>query len=138
MIEKEIATGFKELDKLLGGLRKSEFAIIGGRPSIGKTSLVLSIAKYVVQNEKVPTAFFSFEMSKEQIVSRYLYENQDLDYLIIDDCSDYTISEFKSECIRLNKDKDIGLIVVDYLQLFPQIYGSKNREIEFAGAVNEL
>ena len=133
-----LTTGFKDLDNTLGGIRKGELVIIGGRPSIGKTSLAISIAKHVAQNEKVPTVFFSFEMSREQILSNYLGMNSDVDNLIIDDRYDYTIFEFISECKHLKKEKDIGLVVIDYLQLFPNTIASKNRDKELAETVNEL
>lgn len=67
-----VPTGFTELDKLLAGLQKSDLIIIAARPSVGKTSLALDIARQVAIKEKIPTGIFSLEMSKEQLVDRML------------------------------------------------------------------
>ena len=67
-----IATGFSELDNLLAGLQKSDLVILAARPSIGKTSLALDVARYVTTKQKVPVGIFSIEMSKEQLVDRLL------------------------------------------------------------------
>lgn len=67
-----VATGIKKLDELLAGLQKSDLIILGSRPSVGKTSLALDIARHAAVRAKVPTAIFSLEMSKEQLVDRLL------------------------------------------------------------------
>ena len=67
-----IPTGFRDLDRITGGLQPSDFVVVAARPSMGKTSLCLNIAQYVAVNEGKPVALFSLEMSKEQLVQRLL------------------------------------------------------------------
>lgn len=74
-----IATGFADLDRLLGGLQKSDLIILAARPSMGKTSLALDIVRHVGVKEKVPVGIFSLEMSKDQLVDRLLAAEADVD-----------------------------------------------------------
>ena len=67
-----VSTGFNDLDSYLGGLQKSDLVILGGRPSLGKTSLALDIARHVALKEKVPVGIFSLEMSRDQVVDRLI------------------------------------------------------------------
>lgn len=67
-----ISTGYRELDSLLGGLQKSDLVILAARPSVGKTSLALDIARHIAVKNHVPTGIFSLEMSKEQLVDRFI------------------------------------------------------------------
>lgn len=139
-----LPTGFIDLDRKLTGLHKGELIVVAARPAMGKTALVLNIAKHVVKEEKVPTVIFSLEMSKESLVSRLIamdalvdaqsirtgdLTDDDWDRIIesteqiartplfIDDNSSITISELRSKCRKLKQKEDIGLIIVDYLQL---------------------
>ena len=143
-----LATGFSDLDRLLGGLQKSDLVILAARPSMGKTSLALDIVRHVGVNEKVPVGIFSLEMSKDQLVDRLLAAEADVDLwkmrtgrlseeganndferighamgrlsdapIFIDDSATSNIMELRTKGRRLQSEHDLGLIVVDYLQL---------------------
>ncbi len=139
-----LPTGFTDLDHKLTGLHKGELILVAARPAMGKTAFVLNIANHVITREKVPTVIFSLEMSKESLVSRLIAMEARVDAqalrtgnltekdwddiiessdvlshapLIIDDNSSITISELRSKCRKLKQMKDIGLVIVDYLQL---------------------
>ena len=102
-----LATGFVELDKYLGGLQKSDLIILAARPSMGKTSLALDIVRHVGVKEKVPVGVFSLEMSKDQLVDRLLAAEADVDLWRMR----------TGRLADLQAEHDLGLIVVDYLQL---------------------
>ncbi len=162
-----VPTGFKDLDKKLGGLHKSDLIIIAGRPSMGKTALGTNIAfncaiKYQEEkdefhNKKIidggKVAFFSLEMSSEQLATRILAEQtkisgdkmrkaelnkQDFNKiaktsselenlnLIIDDNPVLTIPTLRSRARRLKRLHDINLIIIDYLQLMSSSSNSRN------------
>ncbi len=162
-----VPTGFKDLDKKLGGLHKSDLIIIAGRPSMGKTALGTNIAfncaiKYLeekdeFQNKKIvdggKVAFFSLEMSSEQLATRILAEQtkisgdkmrkaelnkQDFNKiaktsselenlnLIIDDNPVLTIPSLRARARRLKRLHDINLIIIDYLQLMSSSSNSRN------------
>lgn len=154
-----LPTGFFELDKLTTGFHKGDLVIIAARPAMGKTSFALSILHYVTVKEHIPAAFFSLEMAKEQIVMRLLcnearvplkkvrsgfLNKQELDSiteaalnmakapLFIDDTASLTILDLRAKARRLKKEKDIGLIVVDYLQLLRSHRRTENRQQEVA------
>ena len=146
-----LPTGFIDLDKLTSGLQPSDFIILAARPSMGKTALALNIVQNValrahkkVGGEPKSVAFFSLEMSKEQLVSRMLCaeanidsqrlkvgELQDSDWealwaacdvmskakIYIDDTAGITAMEMRSRARRLKAEHGLDLIVVDYLQL---------------------
>ena len=143
-----IPTGFKKLDNLLAGLQRSDLVILAARPSMGKSSLALDIARNVSIIYNLPVGIFSLEMSKDQIVDRLLssYANIDLwklrtgklqdtegdsDYvriqnamgtlseapIYIDDMGTTNILQMRAMARRLQSDRGLGLIVVDYLQL---------------------
>jgi replicative DNA helicase len=145
-----ISTGFLDLDKLLGGFYPTDLIILGGRPSMGKTSLGLNIAMNASkammanQNHGCPVAVFSLEMSKEQLIKRVLSGDTGVssdmirkgtlslndftlltkaknDYqnlpLIVSDHPGMTISSLRTQARILKRKNNIGLIVVDYLQL---------------------
>ena len=147
-----IATGFKDLDKLTSGLQPSDLILVAARPSMGKTAFTLNVATHVAVREKLPVAFFSLEMSKEQLVQRMLcsegaidsqrlrigeLEEQDWTRLIraadrltntpifIDDTAGITVMELRSKARRLKAEHGLSLIVIDYLQLM-QGRSSKN------------
>lgn len=154
-----VPTGFKDLDKLLAGLHRSDLIILAARPSVGKTALALNIA---VNAAKAGTtvALFSLEMSSEQLIQRVLcsearINSQDvrtghikdpdwgnihramgqlatLDFYV-DDSPAVSILEVRAKARRLLRDKTDGLIIVDYLQLMqPQNRRSENRQTEIA------
>lgn len=139
-----VPTGFKELDKLTAGLQKGALVIVAARPGVGKTSFALNIAEHAAIRNKVPVAIFSLEMSKEELVNRVLSSEalvssekmrigdispSDMTKLAhslpsimnapiyIDDTSDISISEIRAKCRRLKLEKNLGLVVIDYLQL---------------------
>lgn len=159
-----LATGFRRLDTVTRGLQKAQFIVLGGRPSHGKTALALNIADYVATREK-PTAvgFFSLEMSKQAIGERLLFararvsawEKQDDVYsakltgalgdlkdapIWIDDSPILTPLEIKAKARRLKTSENIGLLIIDYLQLVTVAgFDSEYREISYASkAFKEL
>ena len=146
-----LATGFKDLDKITSGLQPSDLILVAARPSMGKTAFTLNIASHVAIREKKAVAFFSLEMSKEQLVQRMLcseatidsqrlrigeLEERDWTKLIsaadrlssapiyIDDTPGITVMEMRSKARRLKIEHDLQLIIIDYLQL---MQGSSNK-----------
>lgn len=155
-----VSTGFTALDNMLGGLQKSDLVILAARPSIGKTSLALDIARNVAVKAKMPVGVFSLEMSKEQVVDRLLVSQADIDLwkmrtgrlkddddferighamgmlaeapIFIDDSATANIMEIRTKARRLQAEhKQLGLIVVDYLQLMESRSG-ENRTQEIS------
>ncbi|MBU3978620.1 replicative DNA helicase, partial [Patescibacteria group bacterium] len=139
-----VKTGFIDLDNLLSGMQKTNLLILAARPGQGKTALVLNIAQHIALKEKKPVGIFSLEMSKEELVDRLLIAQSDVDAwrlktgklseedftklsqamgelaeapLFIDDTPGLSILEMRSKARRLQMEHDLGLIVVDYLQL---------------------
>lgn len=147
-----LPTGFKDLDKLTAGLQPSDLILVAARPSMGKTAFTLNIASHVATRENKPVAFFSLEMSKEQLMQRMLcaeglvesqrlrvgdLDEQDWQRLInaadkfsraplyIDDTPGITIMELRSKARRLQQEKGLSLVLIDYLQLM-QGRGNRN------------
>ena len=143
-----ISTGFHDLDHYLGGLQKSDLIILGGRPSLGKTSLALDIARNVALKEQVPVGIFSLEMSRDQVVDRLIAAESTVDLwkirtgrlstdeeindftliqdslsrlseapIFIDDAASPTVMQIRTMARRLKAETNLGLIIVDYLQL---------------------
>jgi replicative DNA helicase len=143
-----LPTGFPDLDNLLAGLQKSDLVILAARPSVGKTSLALDIARQSASKSKVPVGIFSLEMSKEQLVDRLLCaqanvslwrmrtgklsdKEEDNDFsrigdamgqlseapIYIDDSASSNIMEIRTKARRLQVEKGLGLLIIDYLQL---------------------
>lgn len=139
-----VPTGYTELDKMTAGLQASDLVVLAGRPSMGKTALALNIAQHTALVDKTGVALFSLEMSKEQLAMRLLssvgridsqkirtgrLQNEDWPHLsraagmlseapiFIDDTPALSIPEMRSKMRRLASQNDIGLILVDYLQL---------------------
>jgi replicative DNA helicase len=143
-----LPTGFHDLDNLLAGLQKSDLVILAARPSVGKTSLALDIARQSAIISKVPIGIFSLEMSKEQLVDRMLCaqanvslwrmrtgklsdKEEDNDFsrigeamgrlseapIFIDDSASSNIMEIRTKARRLQVEKGLGLLIIDYLQL---------------------
>lgn len=139
-----LPTGFSDLDGLLAGLQLSDLIIIAARPSVGKTSFALNIAEHVALDEGIPVAVFSLEMSKEQLVDRLLASQAKIDLwklrtgnledddfprigqamatlseapLFIDDSAMINVLEMRTKARRLQAERGLGLIVIDYLQL---------------------
>ncbi len=155
-----IPTGFTQLDNILGGLQKSDLIVLAARPSVGKTSLALDIARHVGITSKLPVGVFSLEMSKEQLVDRLLSSQADVELwkmrtgrlkddedfqrighamgllaeapIYIDDSATSNILEIRTKARRLQAEhKGLGLIVIDYLQLMESRSG-ENRTQEIS------
>lgn len=154
-----VPTGFKDLDRLTTGLQPSDLVIIAGRPSSGKTAFALGLVEYAACEAKVPSAVFSLEMSKEQLVQRLLCSRAEVDAyklrggflsesdwpkltrgagvlseapIFIDDSPVLTVLEMRAKARRLKKEKNLGLIVVDYLQLVRPGHRTESREREIS------
>jgi len=139
-----MSTGFRDLDGKLAGLQKSDLIIIAARPSMGKTSLALNIAEHISVEEKAPVAFFSLEMSKEQLVDRLISSQAGVDSwklrtgnlsdddfpkigyamgtlseapFFIDDSPGLTVTEIRAKARRLQMEENLAIVFVDYLQL---------------------
>lgn len=154
-----IPTGYDGLDRLLSGLQKSDLIILAARPSMGKTAFALNLAANMAIRESVPTAIFSLEMSKEQLVQRMLCVESRVDGsrlrkgfltdddwprltsaasvlseapIFIDDTPSLSAFELRAKCRRLSKMHNLGLVVVDYLQLMRSKGKVESREREIA------
>lgn len=139
-----VPTGFGYLDQMTSGFQKSDLVLIAARPAMGKTSFALNIAQYAALHANVTTAIFNLEMSKEQLASRIICSeamvggNQLKDGTLsasdwvrigenmqrlegapiyIDDSSAVTVSDIRAKCRRLKQQHNLGLVVIDYLQL---------------------
>jgi replicative DNA helicase len=150
-----VPTGFADLDRLTGGLQRSDLIILAARPAVGKTSLALSLAHNAAVRFQRSIAIFSLEMSKEQLVQRLLSMDAGVDqqrlrtgwieddeweritYAIgtlseaniwIDDTAGISTVEMRSKARRLQAEHGIDLIIVDYLQLMQATVGGKRNE----------
>ena len=153
-----VPTGFMDLDDLLSGLQKSDLIILAARPSVGKTSLALDIARQVGTLARIPVGIFSLEMSADQLVDRMIAAESNLDLwrlrtgnlkdsdftkineamgtlseapIFIDDTSSANIMEMRTMARRLQAEHDLGLIIIDYLQLM-EGRGNENRVQEIS------
>lgn len=162
-----VPTGFIDLDNITSGWQPSDLVIIAGRPSMGKTALVLSMMRNASIDHEMPIALFSLEMSSLQIVNRLISSEAELDSdkikkgnlkdyewqqllhktdqlnnakIFIDDTPALTILELRAKSRRLKSQHDIQCIIVDYLQLMSGEYGksSGNREQEIASISRSL
>ncbi len=154
-----VPTGFTALDTLTAGLQKSTLVIVAARPGVGKTSFALNIAENAAIKHKIPVAIFSLEMSKEELVNRVLSSEAlipsekmrigDLNAaemtklahslpgiinapIYIDDTPGISVSEIRAKCRRMKLEKNIGLVIIDYLQLMESRSKSDNRAQEIA------
>ena len=154
-----VATGFTKLDELTAGLQKSDLVILAGRPGMGKTALALNIAKNAAVDSNIPVAIFSLEMSKEQLSLRMLSSEARIDSsrlrrgfisqddwikitdsagvlsqapIFIDDSPNITALEIRAKSRRLKMEKDIGLIIIDYLQLMKGRVSAERRDLEIS------
>lgn len=139
-----VKSGFADLDNMLSGMQQSNLLILAARPGQGKTAMIVNIAQHAAVVDKTPVAIFSLEMSKEELVDRLLVGQADVDAwriktgklsesdftklsnamgeladapIFIDDTPGITISEMRTKARRLQLEQNIGLFVVDYLQL---------------------
>ncbi len=139
-----VPTGFVDLDQITAGLHKSDLVLVAARPAMGKSAFALNIATYAAIKANTPTVIFNLEMSKEQLVNRILCceamvdsnkvrtgKIEETDWvklatalgplseapIYIDDTPGISIMEIRAKCRKLKLEKNIGLIVIDYLQL---------------------
>ena len=155
-----VATGFIDLDNKTAGFHNSDLVLIAARPAMGKTAFALNIATYAAVNANTPVVVFSLEMSKEQCANRILCSQAMVDSekvskgdisdeewsklavasgelsesagIFIDDGAGINIAEIRAKCRKLKLEKNIGLVVIDYLQLIQGSGNTKSREQEIA------
>lgn len=160
-----IATGFLDLDYKTSGLQPSDLVLVAARPSMGKTAFVLNVAQHVAFKENVTTAIFSLEMSKEQLVNRLLSLESKVDSqgirtgnltdsdwekliegaatisnsnLIIDDTPGISIGELRSKCRKFKLEHNLGLVIIDYLQLMTGNGKTDSRQQEISDISRSL
>ncbi|MFP4555990.1 MAG: replicative DNA helicase [Bacteroidales bacterium] len=154
-----VPCGFSELDRMTSGWQASDLVIIAARPSMGKTAFVLSMARNMAVDHDVPVAFFSLEMSSLQLVNRLIVSESGISHekirngrltpqewtqltvkigdlqnsrVYIDDTPALSIFELRAKCRRLKAQYDVGIIVIDYLQLMTgpnDAKGSREQEV---------
>ena len=154
-----VPTGFIELDKKTAGLHGSELILIAARPAMGKSAFALNIGTYAATRANIPVAIFSLEMSKDQIGNRILCSEALVDsnnvrtgelndeelsklaetsgelsqaQIFVDDTPGISVMEIRAKCRKLKLEKNIGLVIVDYLQLIQGSGKSSSREQEIA------
>jgi len=154
-----LPTGFTDLDTKLAGLHNSDLIIVAARPAMGKSAFAINIAANVAVQSNVPVAIFNLEMSKEQIGNRILCSEAMVDSnkirtgqiddedwtklagtigrlsdapIYIDDTPGITITEIRAKCRKLKLERDIGLVVIDYLQLISGSGKAGSREQEIS------
>lgn len=154
-----LETGFVDLDAKISGLNKSDLLIVAARPAMGKSAFVLNIASFVAMHLKVPTMIFSLEMSKEQMVNRILCSESEVDSmkvrnadlssedwlklgeasgrlsempLYIDDTPGLSAAELRAKCRKAKLEKNIGLVIIDYLQLMESKSKNSSRQQEIS------
>jgi replicative DNA helicase len=149
-----VPTGFIDLDRMLNGLQPSDLIIVAGRPGMGKTAFMLSVAKNAAQIHKKHVAIFSLEMSNEQLVQRLLAQETGIDsqrlrtgklqedewpifthaievlsdtHIFLDDTPALTPLQLRTKCRRLHLEYQLDLIIIDYLQLMSGGIRTDNR-----------
>lgn len=154
-----VPTGFRELDEMTSGLHPSELIILAARPSVGKTTLALNIAANASIKQQVPVVIFSLEMAREQLALRLLSSEAGIDghrlrtgYLrdddwpklsralgrlsevevYVDDSPSMNVMEMRARARRLKAERDIGLVIVDYMQLMYTSSRTENRQQEMS------
>ncbi len=154
-----VETGFRELDQITSGLQASDLVIIAGRPSMGKTSFALDIARFAACKRKIPTAIFSLEMSKEQLGLRMLCSEARVSSvklrtgflatsdwpnltaaagriseapIFIDDSPQLATLDVRARARRLKAEHSLGLVIIDYLQLMHGSRKIESRQLEIS------
>jgi len=154
-----LSTGFKDLDRICFGLQNSDLIVIAARPSMGKTTLALNMAQQIAVHDKRPTAFFSMEMSKDQLAQRLLCAESQIDAqnmrsgflsqeewhkltravgplsespLYIDDSASLSVMEVRAKARRLKAEKGLEAVFVDYLQLMRGFSRFESRQQELS------
>lgn len=154
-----IESGFADLDSKISGLNPADLIIVAARPAMGKSAFVLNIANFVAANTNTPVMVFSLEMSKEQMVNRILCSESEVDSmklksadltsedwlklgkassklaeipLYIDDTPGLNSAELRAKCRKAKLEKNIGVIIIDYLQLMESKTKSASRQQEIS------
>ncbi|MGB6371652.1 MAG: replicative DNA helicase [Atribacterota bacterium] len=154
-----VPSGFDEFDDITTGFQPSEFIIIAGRPGMGKTAFCMTIAQYIAVSKSIPVALFSLEMSKSQLVQRMLCSEARVDAhnlrkgrlaesdwptlsmaagrlasapIFIDDTAGISCLEIKAKARRLKAQHNLGLVIIDYLQLISSSGRIENRQQEIS------
>ena len=160
-----LATGFIDLDYKTSGLQPSDLILIAARPSMGKTAFVLNIAEHMAFRNDITVAIFSLEMSKEQLVNRLfslesrvdaqILRNGNLNdtdwanlieaagiigrsHMIIDDTPGISVAELRSKCRKYKLEHNLGIIMIDYLQLMQGSKKSESRQQEISDISRSL
>jgi len=160
-----VLTGFTDLDLLLAGMQASDLLIVAGRPGIGKTSLLLSIARQVAKLHQKHIAVLTLETSREQLAQRLLAQEMGIEtqrirsgkleadewhslahaidslknaHLFLDDTPAVTVQQMRSKCRRLHMENRLDLVVVDYLQLLSGGERFENRVQEVSYVTRQL
>jgi replicative DNA helicase len=158
-----IPTGYPDMDNILAGLQKSDLVILAARPSIGKTTLALDLARQIAVQQKIPVGIFSLEMSSDQLIDRMLAAQSGVDLwrlrtgrlksgegdddfqrigeamgvlseaqIFIDDAGSANVMEMRTMARRLQAEHNVGVIIIDYLQLMEGRSGGDNRVNEIS------
>ena len=154
-----VPTGFVDLDNKTSGMHPSDLILIAARPAMGKTAFALNIAQHAAIHARVPVAVFSLEMSRDQLVNRVLCSEAMVDSqrirtgkleeedwpkmakalgplseapIYIDDTPGLSVMEIRAKCRRLKLEKNLGLVVIDYLQLMQGRGKTENRQQEIS------
>jgi len=154
-----VPTGFTDLDFKTAGLQNSDLILIAARPGMGKTAMALNIAQYAAVQKHVPVALFNLEMSKDQLVNRMLCSEVMVDShkmrtgklddddwnkiaqalaplseapIYIDDTPGISVMDIRAKCRRLKLERNLGLVVIDYLQLMQGRGKAESRQQEVA------
>ncbi|MEM2138823.1 MAG: replicative DNA helicase [Candidatus Woesearchaeota archaeon] len=154
-----VLSGITNIDRVLNGFQEGDLIIIAGRPSMGKTAFAVSLILNIGYKQKIPCAFFSLEMTKEQIISRIYSQLSDIDVskivkkmltyeefnvmyesvkdlsnsnIYIDDTPSMNLIELKSKCVKLVENNGVKIIFIDYLQLMKSGIYKDTREQEVA------
>jgi len=163
-----LSTGFEKLNFMTAGFQASDLIILAARPSMGKTAFALNLAQNAAIHSQTPVAFFSLEMSKEQLVMRMLcsearvdssklrvgsFSTEDWEHLthaasvvsessiFIDDAPAQSALQIRAKCRRLHKTNNLGFIIIDYLQLMRTSDSAERRDLaigEISGSLKAL
>ncbi len=160
-----VPSGFTDIDRMTSGFQNSDLSIIASRPSMGKTALALNIARNAAVDNNIPVAIFSLEMSKEQLCLRMLCSDARVDSsrlrsgfwnmedwtnlteaagilseapIFIDDSPMISATEIRAKARKMKMDKDIGLIIIDYLQLMQPNRALDRRDLEISDISRSL
>ena len=154
-----VPSGFTSLDRITQGWQNSDMIVVAARPAMGKTAFILSMARNMVVNHRVPVLIFSLEMSAVQLINRLIISETELSSekirtgkladhewiqldtkiknlqdapLFIDDTAAISLFELRSKCIRLKMQHNIGIVMIDYLQLMTgpeEVRGNREQEV---------